>query len=204
MSPALKLSTFVTRQVYSLIEFRGRVHRDVTWGEIGLKKLVLKSYITGKIYFWNLKECHQKRSIELVKRLHNNWNELAGWVHKSCFMPALYARASCPRFMPALHVRASCPRFMSALHVRAACVRAACPCRMSLPHVPAACPLLHVTGVLQKWAENNGLAKWTVKNIKLADKRLANVPNSDELTAKQLAGARLCSEKTFLQRRGFF
>jgi hypothetical protein len=42
------------------------VQRDVTGIEIGLKKSILKSYITGKIILLNLKECHHERSIKPV------------------------------------------------------------------------------------------------------------------------------------------
>jgi hypothetical protein len=43
-------------------QFKGIVQRDVTGVEIGLKKSMLISYITGKNSFLNLKGPHHERS----------------------------------------------------------------------------------------------------------------------------------------------
>ncbi len=49
----------------------------ITWVEIGLNKLILKSYITGKISFWNLKESHSREEHKnRFQLLHSNWMNL--------------------------------------------------------------------------------------------------------------------------------
>jgi hypothetical protein len=45
---------------------KGSVQQDLSWLETGLNKSVQKSYITRKISFGNLKECHHERSIKPV------------------------------------------------------------------------------------------------------------------------------------------
>jgi hypothetical protein len=47
-------------------ELKGSVQRDLKGVKIGLKKSIIKSYITKKISFFNLKKRHHERSIKLV------------------------------------------------------------------------------------------------------------------------------------------
>jgi hypothetical protein len=50
----------------AFLSFKRGVQQDVKRNESKLKQSVLKSYITRKIYFQNLKDCHHERSIKPV------------------------------------------------------------------------------------------------------------------------------------------
>jgi hypothetical protein len=45
------LTVSIVARIFSLPLSKGNVQRDVTGVEIGLNRLILKSYITGNIYF---------------------------------------------------------------------------------------------------------------------------------------------------------
>jgi hypothetical protein len=52
--------------VAGLFMVKGSVQRDVTGVKSSLKKSMLKSYISGKIFIQNLKDRHHKKSIKSV------------------------------------------------------------------------------------------------------------------------------------------